>query len=86
MDQPLKASPKMKMQKLKETLDHLRTNQGLLSIVDIVLNHTATDSKWIVDHPEATYNTDDCPHLWSAYLLDKAIHDFSDRFADGKGC
>lgn len=49
----------------------------MLSIVDIVLNHTANDSPWILDHPEATYNTDDCPHLWSAWLLDKALVDFS---------
>jgi glycogen debranching enzyme len=42
-------------------------------MVDIVLNHTANDSKWILDHPEATYNTDDCPHLWAAWELDNAL-------------
>jgi glycogen debranching enzyme len=60
------------LDKLKDTLDDVRKD-GLLSFVDIVLNHTANDSKWIVDHPEATYNTDDCPHLHSAWLFDKAI-------------
>jgi glycosidase len=53
----------------------------MLSIVDIVLNHTANDSKWIVEHPEATYNTDDCPHLWSAWVFDKALQDFSLQYA-----
>lgn len=62
-------------------MDGLRS-EGLLSIVDIVLNHTANDSKWIVDYPEASYNTDDCPHLWSAWVLDKAIQDFSLDFAN----
>lgn len=52
--------------------------------MDIVLNHTANNSKWIQDHPSATYNTDDCPHLWSAWLLDKGIQDFSARYAKGQ--
>lgn len=56
----------------------------MLSIVDIVLNHTANDSKWIKDHPEATYNTDDCPHLWSAWVFDKALQDFSLDYAHKK--
>ena len=56
----------------------------MLSIVDIVLNHTANDSKWIVEHPEATYNTDDCPHLWSAWVFDRALQDFSLEYAAGK--
>jgi len=49
-----------------------------------VLNHTATDSSWIADHPEATYNTDDCPHLWSAWVLDKGLQEFSLEFANKK--
>jgi glycogen debranching enzyme len=62
----------MRLGKLGETMQGLR-DTGMLSIVDIVLNHTANDSKWIVDHPEATYNTDDCPHLYCAWLFDKMI-------------
>jgi len=59
-------------------------DDGMLSVVDIVLNHTANDSRWIVDHPEATYNTEDCPHLYCAWLLDKAIQDFSLDYANRK--
>lgn len=65
-----------KQRVLEKTLSQIR-DKGLLSIVDIVLNHTANNSKWIRDHPSATYNTDDCPHLWSAWLLDDAIMKFS---------
>ena len=54
----------------------------MVSIVDIVLNHTANNSNWIVEHPDSTYNTDDCPHLWSAWVLDKAIQDFSEDFSN----
>ena len=53
----------------------------MLSIVDIVLNHTAHNSPWIADHPESCYSTADCQHLWSAWLLDKALRDFSNAFA-----
>ena len=38
----------------------------------------------IIDHPEATYNTDDCPHLWSAWELDKGLRDFSREYAKRK--
>lgn len=71
------------MAELKGTLDGLR-QEGLLSMVDIVLNHTANDSRWIVDHPEATYNTDDCPHLWVAWELDSALQRFTKDFAQKK--
>jgi glycogen debranching enzyme len=69
---PASMSRRQRLAELKGTLDGLRS-EGLLSMVDIVLNHTANDSKWIVDHPEATYNTDDCPHLWAAWELDSAL-------------
>lgn len=49
-----------------------------------MLNHTASNSPWLLDHPESGYNTDDCPCLNSAYVFDKALADFSDEFANRK--
>jgi glycogen debranching enzyme len=69
---------------LKRTMNHIRDEYGLLGIVDIVLNHTASNSAWLLDHPESAYNTDDCPWLYSAWLFDKALADFSDNFAQRK--
>lgn len=79
----LSLTPKQRISRLKTTFDGLR-QQGLLTLVDIVLNHTAHNSEWIIDHPEATYNTDDCPHLWSAWELDKGLRDFSREYAKRK--
>jgi glycogen debranching enzyme len=44
---------------------------NLLGIVDIVLNHTSTDSQWLYDNPDSGYNLVNSPHLTSAFHLDE---------------
>jgi glycogen debranching enzyme len=39
--------------KVEEVLLMANEEYGLLSLTDIVLNHTAHDSFWLIDHPEA---------------------------------
>lgn len=39
--------------KIEEMLKIAREEYGLLSLTDVVLNHTANDSPWLLDHPEA---------------------------------
>ncbi|KAI7358688.1 glycoside hydrolase family 13 protein [Hortaea werneckii] len=50
---------------------------GLLGMTDVVLNHTANNSKWLEQHPEAGYNINTAPHLQPAYELDSALLNFS---------
>ncbi|KIK60308.1 glycoside hydrolase family 13 protein [Collybiopsis luxurians FD-317 M1] len=50
---------------------------GLLSLTDIVLNHTANDSPWLVDHPESGFSPANSPHLTPALELDTAMIEFS---------
>ncbi|THV06230.1 glycoside hydrolase family 13 protein [Dendrothele bispora CBS 962.96] len=54
-----------------------REEYGLLSLTDIVLNHTANDSPWLVDHPESGFSPANSPHLTPALELDSAMVEFS---------
>ncbi|KAL3209220.1 hypothetical protein MRX96_009220 [Rhipicephalus microplus] len=56
----------------------------MLSLTDVVLNHTANETAWLREHPECAYNLKNSPHLKPAFLLDVAIHCFSLEISTGK--
>lgn len=43
----------VKEKKMKEALSKIKKDYGMLSMIDVVLNHTANNSPWLQDHPEA---------------------------------
>ncbi|KAI9739576.1 MAG: hypothetical protein M1834_006294 [Cirrosporium novae-zelandiae] len=51
----------------------------LLGMTDVVWNHTADNSKWLEDHPEAGYNVETAPWLESALDLDTALLEYSEK-------
>ncbi|EJF64264.1 glycoside hydrolase family 13 protein [Dichomitus squalens LYAD-421 SS1] len=63
--------------KLEDILKVAREEYGLLSLTDVVLNHTANDSPWLLEHPEAGYSPSNTPHLTPALELDTALLEFS---------
>lgn len=58
---------------LDKVIKKIRDNWGIASICDIVLNHTANESQWIQDYPEASYSCFTCPYLRPAFLLDALL-------------
>jgi glycogen debranching enzyme len=48
--------------------------QGLFSVCDVVWNHVATNTPWLKDQSDASFNLSNSPHLRPAYCLDRALH------------
>lgn len=67
-----------------KVIQMMKKEWGMLSICDIVLNHTAKESQWIREHPECSYNCINSPHLRPAFLLDRMIFQVTLDIADGK--
>lgn len=55
---------------IEKVIKKVRNEWGVTSICDIVLNHTANESEWLQEHPDATYSCHTMPHLRPAFLLD----------------
>ncbi|KAG5520081.1 hypothetical protein PMAC_001157 [Pneumocystis sp. 'macacae'] len=73
----VKLESKQKNNIVDKYLRKMEIEWGLLSITDVVWNHTARDSKWLQDHPEVGYNLHNSPHLIAAYELDASLLEFS---------
>ena len=69
------------MDEIGKFIQHLKVGHEVLSFCDLVFNHTANETPWLVTHPEATYNLLNSPHLRPAYLLDAALQKLSCEIA-----
>jgi len=70
-------------EKLRSVIDSCSKKLELTFVTDIVLNHAALDSSFLLEHPEAAYNLNNSPHLLAASLVDAALHSFSLGVLDG---
>ncbi|PHH81883.1 hypothetical protein CDD82_7639 [Ophiocordyceps australis] len=64
---------------VRDLVDSMEQKHSLLSLTDVVLNHTANNSKWLQEHPEAGYNLSTAPWLESAYELDTKLLELSNK-------
>jgi glycogen debranching enzyme len=69
------------VKRVEEFLKMAKDEYGLLSLTDVVLNHTANNSDWLQDHPEAGFSPFNTPHLAPAVEIDDAMIDFSANLA-----
>ena len=65
------------------SVSSVREEWGLISICDIVLNHTANETPWLTEHPEATYNLVNSPHLRPAFILDRVVKRLARDIGEG---
>ncbi|KAH7828063.1 4-alpha-glucanotransferase [Monocercomonoides exilis] len=67
-------SSEKRFERLNHVVTRLRNEFGILSMVDVIWNHTSLDSPWVREHPEATYNLLNSPHLNLAFEVDRALN------------
>ncbi|CAL8347014.1 unnamed protein product [Merluccius merluccius] len=65
-------------------VEKMKREWNMLSITDVVYNHTAANSPWLADHPECGYNIVNSPHLRPAWVLDRALSHLSVSMASGR--
>lgn len=60
-------------QDIADMVSRMEKEFGLLALTDVVWNHTASNSKWLEEHPEAGYSVETAPWLEAALELDTAL-------------
>ena len=79
--------PKQKYQLLLNSIKNLKNKYNIGSISDIILSQTSTESKWIYENKDCTYNLKNTPWLNAAFELDKILMNYSKLFKEKKvGC
>ncbi|KAJ5542249.1 hypothetical protein N7535_004671 [Penicillium sp. DV-2018c] len=63
-------------------VDKMENSYGLLTLTDVVWNHTANNSKWLEEHPESGYSVKTAPWLEAALELDSALLKFGNDLAE----
>ncbi|OJD16543.1 glycogen debranching enzyme [Emergomyces pasteurianus Ep9510] len=65
-----------------DLVERMERTHGLLALTDVVWNHTANNSSWLAEHPEAGYSVATAPWLEAAWELDTALLRYSEQLAE----
>lgn len=63
-------------------VESMEKDYELLALTDVVFNHTANNSDWLQDHPEAGYSVATAPWLESALEVDDALLEYSAKLSE----
>ncbi|XP_071505921.1 glycogen debranching enzyme-like [Diadema antillarum] len=75
---------RVSLEDVRGLVTKMQNEWGVLSICDVVWNHTSFDSPWVREHPECAYNVQNSPHLRPAYVVDRILWHFTLEVADDK--
>ncbi|EMG45880.1 GDB1 Glycogen debranching enzyme [Candida maltosa Xu316] len=80
----LKFDPKIfpKNELATKQIHKVLNDNNLLSLTDVVWNHTANNSEWLRESPNSGYNATTAPHLIPAIELDEELLTFSKKLKD----
>lgn len=78
----LKLSIKGDESDLQKSFKIMNEKYEIFGMIDIVWNHTACDSDWLMEHPDSGYNLENSPHLKVAFELDESILNFSSNLSN----
>ena len=73
-----------KNQILVNSIKNLKNKYHIGAITDIILSQTSSESKWIYENKDCTYNLKNTPWLNVSYELDKILMNYSKLFASKK--
>lgn len=75
---PLDVKEEDKCQYFKKIQD-VEENIGIDLTIDIVMNHTSSNSEMIVEHQEVGFNLKNTPHLNHPDYVDEILQDLSEK-------
>jgi glycogen debranching enzyme len=75
---------KFNLNDVKNVIASLYNEWHILSLCDLVYNHMANDSEFLIKSPDSAFNLKNSPHLRPAFVLDRIFYHFTVDIANGK--